>query len=115
MKLKFNRILTFLLMLIAQFTFAQEIAVSGTVTDQAGLPIPGVNVLVKGTTGGTQTDFDGKFKISAKQGEKLVFSFLGMKTQELSAASNLKVKMSDDALELEGVIVNSLGVEAIAS
>lgn len=111
MKLKFNRILTFLLMLIAQFTFAQEIAVSGTVTDQAGLPIPGVNVLVKGTTGGTQTDFDGKFKISAKQGEKLVFSFLGMKTQELSAASNLKVKMSDDALELEGVIVNSLGVE----
>lgn len=111
MKLKFNRILTFLIMLIAQLTFAQEIAVSGTVTDQSGLPIPGVNVLVKGTTGGTQTDFDGKFKISAKQGEKLVFSFLGMKTQELTASSKMTVKMSDDSVQLEGVIVTALGIK----
>lgn len=111
MKLKFNRILTFLIMLIAQLTFAQEIAVSGTVTDQAGLPIPGVNVLVKGTTGGTQTDFDGKFKISAKQGDKLVFSFLGMKTQELTASSKMTVKMKDDSVQLEGVIVTSQGIK----
>ena len=62
MKLKFNGFLTLLLVLMAQITFAQDIAVTGTVTDQAGLPIPGVNVLVKGTTNGTQTDFDGKFK-----------------------------------------------------
>ena len=80
MKLKFNGFLALLLVLIAQVTFAQDIAVTGTVTDQAGLPIPGVNVLVKGTSNGTQTDFDGNFKLTASQGQVLVFTFLGMKT-----------------------------------
>ncbi|MBL0012959.1 MAG: SusC/RagA family TonB-linked outer membrane protein [Flavobacterium sp.] len=98
-------------MLIAQLTFAQEIAVSGTVTDQSGLPIPGVNVLVKGSTNGTQTDFDGNFKISAKQGETLVFTYLGMKSQESKATGKMNIKMSDDAVELEGVVVNALGIE----
>ena len=74
MKLKFNGILTLFLVLIAQVTWAQGITAAGTVTDQAGLPVPGVNVLVKGTSNGTQTDFDGKFKISAQSGQVLVFS-----------------------------------------
>ena len=65
MKLKFNGFLVLLAVLIAQLTFAQERAVSGTVTDNAGMPLPGVSVLVKGTTTGTQTDFDGKFSIKA--------------------------------------------------
>ncbi len=111
MKLKFNGFLTLLLVLITQITFAQDIAVTGTVTDQSGLPIPGVNVLVKGTSNGTQTDFDGKFKLSAKEGQKLVFSFLGMKTQEVSASSSMKVKMTDGSVELEGVVVTALGVK----
>lgn len=111
MKLKFNGFLTLLLVLITQITFAQDIAVTGTVTDQSGLPIPGVNVLVKGTSNGTQTDFDGKFKLSAKEGQKLVFSFLGMKTMELSASSSMKVKMTDGSVELEGVIVTALGIK----
>lgn len=84
---------------------------TGTVTDQGGLPIPGVNVLVKGTSNGTQTDFDGKFKLSAKEGQKLVFSFLGMKTQEVSASSSMKVKMTDGSVELEGVVVTALGIK----
>lgn len=105
MKLKYNRILTLLLVLVAQITFSQEIMVIGTVNDRSGMPIPGVNVLVKGSTNGTQTDVDGKFKISAKQGEKLVFSFLGMKTLEMAATSSMKVKMNDDSVELESVIV----------
>ncbi|WP_298220688.1 SusC/RagA family TonB-linked outer membrane protein [Flavobacterium sp.] len=105
MKLKLNGLLTLMLVLMAHLTYAQDITATGTVTDQNGLPIPGVNVLVKGTTSGTQTDFDGKFKISVKQGEKLVFTFLGMKTIELSSAPKMKVKMTDDALELEGVVV----------
>lgn len=111
MKLKFNGFLTLLLVLITQITFAQDIAVTGTVTDQSGLPIPGVNVLVKGTSNGTQTDFDGKFKLSAKEGQKLVFSFLGMKTQEVSASSSMKVKMTDGSVELEGVVVTALGIK----
>ncbi len=111
MKLKFNGFLTLLLVLFAQFTFAQEIAVSGTVTDLSGLPIPGVNVLVKGTSNGTQTDFDGNYKISAKQGETIVFTYLGMKSQEAKAAGKMNVKMADDAVELEGVVVTSQGIK----
>ena len=75
MKLKFNGFLALLVVLITQITFAQDIAVTGVVQDQTGLPVPGVNVLIKGTTTGTQTDFDGKFKISAARGQVLVFSF----------------------------------------
>jgi TonB-linked SusC/RagA family outer membrane protein len=111
MKLKFNGILTLLLVLFAQLATAQEMAVTGTVTDQSGLPIPGVNVLVKGTNNGTQTDFDGNYKITAKQGESLIFTYLGMKTQEVKATAKMNVKMSDDAVELEGVVVNALGIE----
>ena len=56
MKLKFNGFLVLLLVLVAQLSFAQERAVSGTVSDNAGLPIPGVSVLVKGTKSGTQSE-----------------------------------------------------------
>ena len=95
-----------------QISFAQDRTVAGVVTDDGGLPIPGVNVLVKGTKNGIQTDFDGKFKINANQGQIIVFSFLGMKTQEIVASStNLKVRMKDDSVQLESVIVNSLGIE----
>jgi hypothetical protein len=59
MKLKFNGILVLLIVLMAQLTFAQERAVTGVVSDNTGMPIPGVSVLVKGTNFGTQTDFDG--------------------------------------------------------
>ena len=110
MKLKFNVFLTLLLALIAQVTFAQDIAVSGTVTDQAGMPIPGVNVTVKGTKTGVQTDFDGNFKINAAKGQVLVFSFLGMKSVEMPASLNMKVKMADDSVQLEGVVVTALGI-----
>ncbi|MFN8274326.1 MAG: SusC/RagA family TonB-linked outer membrane protein [Flavobacteriaceae bacterium] len=111
MKLKFNRILTLLLVLMVQIVFAQDNVVTGTVTDQAGLPLPGVNVSVKGTSTGTQTDIDGNFKINAKQGDKLVFAFLGMKTQELAASSKMKIKMADSSVELEGVVVTALGIK----
>lgn len=112
MKLKFNGFLTLLLVLLTQITFAQDRTVTGVVTDESGLPIPGVNVLVKGTSNGIQTDFDGKFKIAASQGQTLVFSFLGMKTQEVAASStNLKVKMKDDSVLLEGVVVTAVGIK----
>ena len=58
-------------------TLAQEKTVSGTVTDASGLPLPGATVLVKGTSSGTSTDFDGKFAIKANQGATLVVSFVG--------------------------------------
>ena len=112
MKLKYNGFLVLLLVLITQITFAQDRTISGIVTDESGMPIPGVNVLVKGTKSGTQSDFDGKFKIAASQGQILVFSFLGMKTQEVPATStSLKIKLASDSVQLEGVVINVLGVE----
>ena len=112
MKLKFNGFLVLLVVLVAQLTFAQERAVSGVVSDNAGLPLPGVSVLVKGTKSGTQTDFDGKFSIKATPSQVLVFSYIGMKNQEVVASSTLiNVKLLDDSVQLEGVVVTSLGIK----
>lgn len=111
MKLKFNGFLAMFLLLMAQLTFAQDKSVSGTVTDQSGLPLPGVNVLVKGSQNGVQTDFDGKFKVADAQGKTLVFSFTGMKTTEAKASNGMKVKMADDAIQLEGVVVGAVGIK----
>ena len=112
MKLKFNGILVLLIVLMTQLTFAQERTVSGIVSDNAGLPLPGVSVLVKGTKSGTQTDFDGKYSIKASPSQVLVFSYIGMKAQESTASStNINVKLKDDSVELEGVVVTALGVK----
>jgi len=112
MKTKLNGFLTLFIALLVQISFAQERIVTGVVTDNSGMPIPGVNVLVKGTKLGTQTDFDGKFSISATPTQTLVFNFVGMKSQEIVASSaTINVKMKDDAVELEGVVVTALGIK----
>ncbi len=109
MRTKFNGILTLLLALIVQISFAQEKTVSGTVSDESG-PLPGVTVIKKGTTQGTETDFDGNYSIKAKTGDVLVFSFVGMKTIEKSVAiaSNINILMQRDDL-LDEVIVVGYG------
>lgn len=112
MKLKLNRVLVLFVALVAQFTFAQERAVSGVVSDNTGLPLPGVSVLVKGTKTGTQTDFDGKYSIKATPSQIIIFSYIGMKTQEIAATStNLNVKLKDESVELEGVVVTAFGIK----
>jgi TonB-linked SusC/RagA family outer membrane protein len=112
MKLKFNGFLVLFLVLVAQITFAQERVVSGVVSDNTGLPLPGVSVLVKGTQTGTQTDFDGKYSIKATPSQVLVFSYIGMKTQEAKASSaKINIKMASDAVELEGVVVTAFGTK----
>ena len=110
MKTKFNGILTLLLALVVQFSFAQQKTISGTVTDGTG-PLPGVTVLVKGTSNGTQTDFDGKFTIMASTGDVLTFSYMGMKSKDvkIGASSTLNVTMQEDANLLEEVIVTAYG------
>jgi TonB-linked SusC/RagA family outer membrane protein len=112
MKTKFNLFLTLIMVFFVQLTFAQDRVVSGVVSDNTGLPIPGVNVLVKGTKTGVQTDIDGKYAIKASENQVLVFSFLGMVTQEVSAKSTkVNVKLQDGSIELEGVVVTALGVK----
>jgi len=112
MKLKFNGFLVFFVALISQITFAQERSVSGVVSDNAGMPLPGVSVLIKGTQNGTQSDFDGKYSIKATPSDVLVFSYVGMKTTEKSAASTtLNVKLGSDATQLESVVVTAMGIK----
>ncbi len=110
MKTKLEICLLFLLVFV-QFGFAQQRTVSGIVTDTEGFPLPGVSIVVKGNATGTQTDVDGKFSIAAAPEETLVFSFMGMKTQELFATStSLNVKLAEDSLQLEAVVVTALGI-----
>jgi TonB-linked SusC/RagA family outer membrane protein len=113
MKLKFNGFLVLLLVLVAQITFAQERVVSGVVSDNAGMPLPGVSVLIKGTKSGVQTDFDGKFTVKASSSQVLIFSYIGMKTREVLASSTaLKVKLDSDSQELSEVVVTTaLGIK----
>ena len=114
MKTKFSGLLTLLLALVVQITFAQEQqTVTGTVTDESGMPLPGVNVLIKGTTRGVQTDFDGNYSIEASQGEVLVFSYLGMKTAEYTVGDidTIDVVLTPDAAQLEEVVVTAFGIE----
>ncbi|WP_445738735.1 SusC/RagA family TonB-linked outer membrane protein [Mariniflexile sp.] len=112
MKTKFSGILTLLLALVVQLTFAQERTISGTVTDASGLPLPGATVLVKGTSSGTSTDFDGKYSIKANTGAALVFSFVGYTTKEVRVGSSntINQQLLEDATALEEVVVTALGI-----
>lgn len=81
--------------------------VAGMVTDQNGMPLPGVNVFVKGTTVGTQTDFDGNYSVDAAEGETLVFSYVGYETQEMVVGQErqIDVTMAEDASQLDEIVV----------
>jgi len=87
--------------------------ITGTVTDSDGTPLPGANVLVKGTTNGTQTDFDGNFTINANSDDTLVFSYLGFSSQEvaINGQNTISVSMAEDAAALDEVIVTGYTVE----
>ncbi|WP_293293655.1 SusC/RagA family TonB-linked outer membrane protein [Allomuricauda sp.] len=94
------------------FAHAQEKTVTGTVTDQDGVPLPGVNIVVKGTVRGTQSDFDGNYALQSSTGDVLVFSYLGQRTLERSVgdASTINVQMQEDASQLEEVVVTAQGI-----
>jgi len=114
MRTKFSGILTLLLVLVVQLTFAQEKTISGMVTDNSGLPLPGVNIIVKGTTNGTQSDFDGNYSIQAAVGQKLSFSYVGFKTGEVDVTANsnkINLNMEEDAAVLEEVVVTASGIK----
>jgi len=109
MKTKFNGILTLLMVLLVQITFAQEKTVTGTVSDESG-PLPGVTVLIKGTNTGTQTDFDGNYSIKAAPGNVLVFSFVGMSTVEKTVgASNVINAVLQSGNLLDEIVIVGYG------
>ncbi len=114
MRTKFSGILTLLLAFVVQLTFAQEKTISGTVTDNGGLPLPGVNIIVKNTSNGTQSDFDGNYTVNANVGQILVFSYVGFITVEQTVTANtstMNLQMNEDAAVLEEVVVTALGIK----
>ncbi|TFG74695.1 MAG: SusC/RagA family protein, partial [Flavobacteriales bacterium] len=96
------------------FGLAKAQTVTGKVTDAVG-PLPGANVIVKGTTNGTQTDFDGNYTINGVAGEAtLVFSYLGYKTMEIAVngQSTINASLEEDAAALEEVVVTGYGTQS---
>ena len=92
---------------------SQQKAISGTVSDPTGLPLPGATVLIKGTAMGTATDFDGNYAINANQGDILVFSFVGYTTKEviIEASNTIDVTLSESTEALEEVVVTAQGIK----
>lgn len=101
--------MVFLTMLCTSLTYSQD--VSGTVSDSSG-PLPGASILVKGTSNGAQTDLDGNFTIkNVGSNAVLIFSYIGLKTQEVSVAgkSSVKIILKEDSAELKEVVVIGYG------
>jgi len=110
MKTKFNGILTLLLAFTVHFAFAQK-TVSGTVSDETG-PLPGVSVLIQGTSTGTETDFDGKYTMTASEGDVLQYSYVGMETatKAVGTANTYDVVMlADEGNILDEVTIIGFG------
>ena len=112
MRSKFKWIFTLLLALSMQFSYAQEKTVSGVVSDNTG-PVPGVNIVVKGTKKSAQTDIDGKYSISAKTGDVLLISYTGMESTSVTVGSSntINVVLKTSSSELEEVVVVGYGVQ----
>ncbi|MDG1291059.1 MAG: TonB-dependent receptor plug domain-containing protein [Flavobacteriaceae bacterium] len=90
--------------------FSQQKTVSGNVTEENGLPLPGATVIEQGTNNGTTTDFDGNFNISVQDGSTLLFSYVGYANQELvvGESTNFDIQMQVDN-QLSEVVVTALG------
>jgi len=102
-----------LLLFSVTVTVAQESQVNGTVVDETGTPIPGVSVLLQGTTRGTTTDLDGKYTIEAPSSGVLIFSFIGYTTIEETVGNRsiVDVRLEPDLSELEEVVVVGYGTQ----
>ncbi|NDV66130.1 TonB-dependent receptor [Bacteroides sp. 224] len=107
-------LLLLLLMATSLHVFAQNVTLTGNVKDNSGEPIIGASVLEKGTSNGTITDIDGKFKLSVPSSATVVVSYIGMKTQEISAKgkTTLNVTLLDDSQLIEEVVVIGYGTVA---
>ncbi len=104
-------------MFVVQLTFAQDNKISGTVSDESGLPLPGVNIIIKGTSTGTQTDFDGNYTLNASKGSTLSFSFMGYKTIEKLVGNDITIDVTllEDLAELDEVLVVGYGTSTLRS
>ena len=108
----------FLFLLFSSFFLsAQQIVIKGTVTDFDGAPLPGANIIIKGTSIGTQTDFDGNYSITAYKGAKLMYNYIGYKTKEIEIQdlAIIHVSLEEDYEALEEVVVSGVSIRGIGS
>ena len=108
-----KKILSTVFLLFTMFSFAQN-SITGVVSDENGVPLPGANVIIEATNTGVSTDFDGNFEFTANQGQVLAFSYIGYTTQYVTVASQSGINISlqlDN--ELEEVVVTALGFAAV--
>jgi len=111
MRQKFKILLTLLSFVMVQTMFAQEKEITGSVQDASGVPLLGVNILVKGSSTGTQTDFDGNYTIEASAGETLVYSYVGFTPKEMVVGESSTIDVVLEQGEaLETVVVTALGI-----
>lgn len=110
-----NALLFTLAFCITSICFAKKI--TGTVTDDAGLPLPGVNVQIKKSSKGTQTDFDGHYEIEAEKGDILVFSFVGLETEEIKVknSNEINVSLTSANSQLDEVVITSYDTQEVKS
>ena len=103
----------FVLLLSFGTLIAQSKTISGIISDAAGVPLPGATVLLKGTTTGTSTDFNGSYAISVPEDGVLVYSMMGFKSQEISVTgqSTINITLQEDVSALDEVVVTAFGFE----
>ena len=106
MKTKFTLTLTLFMALIVQLTFAQQRTISGTVSDENGLPLFGATVVISGTSTGTTTDFDGNYKIKTNTGDVLSFSYVGYQSQNITVGTSNTVNAT---LQLDNTLEEVVG------
>lgn len=112
MKMKFKLAVIALIMVCTQSAFSQTKTVSGIVTDDSGIPLPGVNIIIKGTSTGNTSDFDGQYTINnLKLNSTLVFTYVGFANQEIlfKGQSILNVTLFEDTSKLDEVVVIGYG------
>lgn len=111
MKRKINFLLALLLFGVSLVSAQQNLSVSGVVTDaDDGNPLVGVSVILKGTTTGTITDLNGRYSLKADQGSTLIFSYIGMESQQIVVRANvINVKLTSDTKVLEEVVAVGYG------
>ncbi|MEC3905519.1 TonB-dependent receptor [Tamlana sp. 2201CG12-4] len=110
--MKYRSKILYLLLLIVSVSFAQQ-TITGVVTSEDSQPLPGVTVLLKGTTTGTSTDFDGKYTIEVPSDGTLLFSYIGFITQEavIDNQTTINIILQEDVSQLDEVVVVGYGTQ----